>query len=202
MDIYKRPYDSNFPVLCMDESTKQLTKEFCRPLPLSPIHGERIDYEYERNGVGHLFMFFEPLAGFRKVFIDGAHTRKEWVKNLHELMITRYRSAEKVTLVMDNLATHSPAALYEFLPAEDARMLLRRLDFQFTPKHGSWLNMAEIEFSALSKECLDRRIADHIKLKEEIEAWEKYRNKKVARVNWQFSTEDARIKLRKLYPTI
>jgi hypothetical protein len=202
LDIYKRPYDPNFPVLCMDETTKQLIKEVCRPLPLSPGHGERIDYEYERNGVGHLFMFFEPLAGFRRVFVDEAHTKREWVKNLQEIMKIKYKDAKKVTLVMDNLATHSPAALYEFLPAEEARQLLKRLDFQYTPKHGSWLNMAEIEFSILSKECLDRRIADSSILKSEISIWGNERNKKNSCVNWQFATENARIKLRKLYPTI
>ena len=202
LDIYKRPFDPRFPVLCMDESTKQLIKELCKPLGLSPGYGERIDYEYERNGVGHLFMFFEPLAGFRKVFVNESHTKREWVRNLSGLMTTRYREAERLTLVLDNLATHSPAALYEFLPAEEARQLLRRLDFQYTPKHGSWLNMAEIEFSALGKECLDRRIADSQSLKTEIASWENQRNKKQSRVDWRFSTEDARIKLRKLYPTI
>lgn len=202
MDIYKRPYDPNYPVLCMDETTKQLIKELCAPLPISPGHGERVDYEYERNGVGHLFMFFEPLAGFRRVFIDESHTKREWVKNLQQLMNTRYKNSERVTLVMDNLATHNPAALYEFLPAEEARQLLKRLDFQYTPKHGSWLNMAEIEFSVLGKECLDRRIADLQSLKNEVGDWENQRNKKTARVNWRFMTEDARIKLRKLYPII
>jgi hypothetical protein len=201
LDIYKRPFDPRFPVVCMDESTKQLIKEVCEPLPLSPEHGERIDYEYERNGVGHLFMFFEPLGGFRKVCIEESHTKREWVKTVKELMNTKYKDAEKVTLVMDNLATHSPAAFYEFLPCEEARQLLRRLDFQYTPKHASWLNMAEIEFSVLSKECLDRRIADLPTLKDEIGHWSNRRNKKTNGANWQFTTEDARVKLRKLYPT-
>lgn len=201
LDIYKRPFDPKNPVVCMDETTKQLIKELCRPLPLSPGYGERVDYEYERNSVGHLFMFFEPLGGYRRVFVKTNHTKQEWVATLKELMTTKYKDADKVTLVMDNLSTHSPQALYEFLPAEQARGLLRRLDFQYTPKHASWLNIAEIELSVVSKECLDRRIPDLVTLEHEIDAWQSQRNKKASKVNWQFTTEDARIKLRKLYPT-
>ena len=201
LDIYKRPFDPRFPVVCTDETTKQLIKEICKPLPISPGHGERIDYEYERNGVGHLLMFFEPLGGYRRVFVETNHSKKEWVCSLRDLMTTKYKDAEKVTLVMDNLAVHSPAALYEFLPAEEARQLLRRLEFQYTPKHASWLNMAEIELAALSGQCLDRRIPDLESLRDEVGTWEANRNKTAIRADWRFTTEDARIKLKKLYPT-
>lgn len=201
LDVYKRPYDPRFPVVCTDETTKQLIKEICRPLPLSPGHGERVDYEYERNGVGHLLMFFEPLGGCRRVFVKTSHTKREWVSSLRELMNTKYKDAEKVTLVMDNLAVHSAGALYEFLHAEEARGLLRRLEFQYTPKHASWLNMAEIELAALSSQCLDRRIPDIESLRQEVSAWEINRNKTAVTANWRFTTEDARIKLKKLYPT-
>ena len=201
LDIYKRPYDSRFPVVCTDETTKQLIKEICKPMPMSPGHSERIDYEYERNGVGHLLMFFEPLGGYRRVFVDTSHTKKVWVSSIRDLMSTKYKEAEKVTLVMDNLAVHSAAAFYEFLPAEEARQLLRRLDFQYTPKHASWLNMAEIELAALSSQCLDRRIPDFASLHEQTAAWEKNRNKTAVKADWRFTAEDARIKLKKLYPT-
>lgn len=201
LDVYKRPFDSRFPVVCMDETTKQLINNICKPLPMCPGHGERVDYEYERNGVGHLIMFFEPLGGYRRVYVKTSHTKKEWVHCLKELMESKYKDAEKVTLVMDNLAVHSAAAFYEFLPAEEARQLLRRFEFQYTPKHASWLNMAEIELAALSKQCLDRRISDLDALKKEIKSWESDRNKTAVSANWHFTAEDARVKLKKLYPT-
>lgn len=176
LDIYKRKYDPKRPIVCMDESTKQHIKETETPLPLCPGHGHRYDYEYERNGVSHLFMYYEPLVGHRQVFVEGSHTKKEWVFTMKSLMEGRYKEAEKVIWVMDNLSTHKPSAFYEFLPAKEARALLRRMEFHFTPKHGSWLNMAEIEFSVLQKECLDRRVPDQGILKNEIAVWEAQRN--------------------------
>ena len=202
LEIYQRPYDSLHPVVCMDESMKQHTKEIIRPRYVSPGKPYRYDYEYERNGVSHLFMYYEPLGGYRRVYVEKAHTKREWVLTMKSLMEECYSQVQKVTFVMDNLATHQASAFYEFLQPKKAQELLNRMEFQYTPKHASWLNIAEIELSVLSRECLDRRISDQQTLIEEISIWEEKRNKKGACTNWRFQSKDARIKLRRLYPSI
>jgi len=202
LEIYQRPYNSKFPVVCMDESTKQCVSSCNGSLSLTPKKGVREDYEYERNGVGHLFMFFEPMRGYRHVDVYTSHTRKEWVEAIVLLMKSEYESAEKVTFVLDNLSTHNPKFFYEFLPAGEARRLLNRMEFKYTPKHASWLNIAEIAFSVLSKECLNRRIPSIEILREEIYVWEVKKNKQHKKVNWRFTSSDARIKLKKFYPLI
>ena len=202
LEIYQRPYNSLYPVVCMDESMKQHTREIVRPWNVSFGKPCRYDYEYERNGVSHLFMYYEPLRGSRRVYVEEAHTKREWVLTMKSLMEECYSQARKVTFVMDNLATHQASAFYEFLHPQEARELLNRMEFHYTPKHASWLNIAEIELSVLSRECLNRRIPDQQTLKEEISIWEDKRNKKGACTNWRFQTKDARIKLKKLYPSI
>lgn len=202
LEIYQKPYDPLYPVVCMDESMKQHTKEIVRPWRVSSGRPYCYDYEYERNGVSHLFMYYEPLVGLRRVYVEKAHTKREWVLTMKSLMEECYSQARKVTVVMDNLATHQPSAFYEFLPPQAARELLNRLEFHYTPKHASWLNIAEIELSVLSRECLDRRVPDQQTLREEIALWESRRNEKGACTNWRFQTKDARIKLKKFYPSI
>lgn len=201
LDVYTWPYDLSEPVVNMDETTKQLTAEVIAPLPLKPGAIERFDTLYRRNGVATLFIFFEPLAGWRAVNIAEGKTRVDWALQIEELLEVRYRDARKVHLVLDNLNIHGGASLYAAFPPEKARRLLSRLEFHYTPKHGSWLNMAEIEFSILSRQCLSRRIADASTLEGEVTAWSQERNSASASVNWRFTTEDARIKLKKLYPT-
>lgn len=201
LDVYKRPLDPLYPVVCMDESPKQLIAETKVPIPASPGETAKHDYEYERCGVCNVFLACEPLAGKRKVKITERKTKLDWACFIEEVA-NQYESAEKITLVMDNLNTHNPGSLYESFPPDKAKGLWDRFEFVYTPKHGSWLNMAEIELNVLTGQCLKRRIDDINIVKKEVAAWEKARNKKSAKVNWQFTNEDARIKLRRLYPSI
>lgn len=202
LDVYKRPYDPNCPVVCMDEATKQLIGETRIPLSAAPGQLQRYDYEYERNGTANIFMFCEPLAGKRYVDVTDRRTKVDWACEIRELVDQRYPEAEKIVLVMDNLNTHSKGSLYEAFPPEEAKRIADRLEIHYTPKHGSWLNMAEIELSVLGRQCLSQRLADKDTLQHHTAAWEKERNAQRVVVNWQFTTEDARIKLRKLYPSI
>ena len=202
LEVYTRPYDPQRPVVCLDETSKQLISEKAPPVPAVPGESARYDYEYAREGVANLFMLFAPLAGQRDVLVTERRTRKDYAECLRLLSDETYPEVEKIVLVQDNLNTHSPASLYEaFAPAE-AKRLAERFEFHYTPKHGSWLNMAEIEFSILGRQCLSRRIADAADLRRETAAWEAIRDGAVTSVNWQFKTEDARIKLRRLYPSI
>lgn len=202
LDVYKRPYDSNYPVVCMDESSKQQIIEVRVPLPAVPGKLQRYDTEYKRNGVSNMFNFFEPLAGYRNINVTDTRTAVDWAMQIKKLVDDCYPNAKKIILVMDNLNTHTGASLYKTFSPEEARRILERLEIHYTPKHGSWLNMAEIEFSILSKQCLDRRIPNQKKLKKEIFAWAKKRNSISSPMKWRFTTKDARIKLEKLYPTI
>jgi hypothetical protein len=201
LDVYKRPFDSSYPVVCMDESPKQLIAETKTPILGSPGQPERHDYEYKRCGVCNIFMACEPLAGKRMVKITERKTKKDWAVFLEEIA-SHYREAEKITLVMDNYNTHTPGALYETFPPDQAKTLWDRFEFLYTPKHGSWLNMAEIELNVLIGQCLNRRIDDIEVVRSESSAWQEFRNNKDAKVNWQFTTKDARIKLDRLYPTL
>ena len=201
LDVYKRPYDPIHPVVCMDESPKQLIGERRIPIPASPGQLARYDYEYKRLGMCNVFIACEPLKGKRIVKITERKTGQDWAYFLEEIA-REYESAEKITLVMDNYRTHSPGSLYvTFLP-EKAKSLWERFEFVYTPKHGSWLNMAEIELNVLTNQCLNRRIDDIAVVRKEVQAWKKYRDNKNAKVNWQFTTKDARIKLSRLYPTL
>lgn len=200
LDVYKRPFDPRYPVVCMDESPKQLIGETKIPIPASPGQPAKHDYEYKRNGVCNIFIACEPLAGKRMVTVTERKTKQDWSCFI-EKIAEQYESAEKITLVMDNLNTHSPGALYETFPPEKAKALWNRFEFVYTPKHGSWLNMAEIELNVLTGQCLNRRIDKIEIVRKEVRAWQKSRNNKNAKVNWQFTTDDARIKLTRLYPT-
>ena len=202
LEIYKRKYDPEYPLICFDESSKQQIQEVIASIPMEPGKPERYDSEYKRNGVSNLFMIFEPFAGKRHVLVTEQRTKKDWADCMKMIVDELYPNAKKITIVMDNLNTHTPASLYSKFTPEEARRIAEKLDIQYTPKHGSWLNMAEIEFSALSKQCLNRRIGTEEELVQEIQAWEKERNKACVKCNWRFTTENARIKLRKLYPTI
>jgi hypothetical protein len=202
LEVYTQPYDPNRPQVCMDETNKQLLSEVREPLPSQPGQAQRIDYEYQREGVADLFMFFEPLAGKRFVNVSDQRTRKDWAQVMKELADEHYPQAEKIVIVMDNLNTHSPASFYETFGPEEARRLANRFEFHYTPKHGSWLNMAEIELGVLIRQCLSRRISDKETLEKEVNAWQKDRNAKVVKVDWRFTTPDARIKLKHLYPVI
>ena len=202
LEVYKRPHEANKPLICMDETSKQLVKETRLPVSATPGQPARYDYEYERNGVCNLFMFYEPFGGKRYVSITDRRTKKDWAIQIKELLDVHYPNAEKVVLVMDNLNTHKGASLYEKFPPAEARRLLNRLEIHYTPKHASWLNIAEIELRVLSGQCLNRRIPDKQTLEKEVRAWQKQRNLLQAKVDWQFTTEDARIKLKKLYPTL
>ena len=202
LEVYQRPYDPNRPMVCLDEASKQLIGETRLPVPPAPGREAREDYEYVRNGTANLFMAFEPLAGQRHVTVTDRRTRKDWACVIRSLVEECYPSAERIVLVMDNLNTHGPASLYEaFAPAE-ARRLAAKLEIHYTPKHGSWLDMAEIELGILNRQCLDRRIADVNTLRREVEAWEQDRNRRETTVDWQFTNTDARIKLKRLYPSI
>ena len=200
--VYHLPYDAKYPVVCMDESSKQLIGEVHEPIPCQPGRVKRIDDEYVRNGVVEIFMEVEPLAGKRHVAITERRTRKDWAQQIKEMLDERYPEAAKVRLVMDNLNTHSIASLYEAFEPKEARRLAERLEIYYTPKHGSWLNMAEIELSALKGQCLDRRIAEMETMRNEVRAWEKHRNNSAKKIRWQFTTEDARVKLARLYPNL
>lgn len=202
LEVYTRPYDPLCPQVCMDETSKQLLRETRQSLPMGSGRPERADYEYERGGVANVFMFMEPLAGRRWVDITERRTKTDWAQQIKELVDLRYPQAERIVLVMDNLNTHTPASLYEAFDPEEAKRLADKLEIHYTPKHGSWLNMAEIEFSILSKQCLDRRIPDQATLKAEVQAWVAERNACSSTMEWRFTTEDARIKLKRLYPTL
>lgn len=202
LEVYVQPYDPKRPLVCMDETSKQLLADLQTPLPIKSGQPERVDYEYEREGVANLFMFFEPLAGKRHVKVTDRRTKKDWAEAMRELSDVYYPDAEKIIVVMDNLNTHSPASFYEAFEPEEARRLACRFEFHFTPKHGSWLNMAEIELSALCRQCLAGRIPNKIILVNETSAWENERNNSVIKVQWRFTTADARIKLKSLYPKI
>jgi hypothetical protein len=202
LEVYQRPRDPQRPLVCLDEQSKQLIKETRTPLPAAPGRPERIDYEYERNGTANLFMLFAPLEGWRHVTVTARRTKLDFAKVIRELVDVHFPCAEKIVLVMDNLNTHKPASLYEaFAPAE-ARRLIEKLEIHHTPKHGSWLDMAETELSILTKQCLDRRIPDITTLIGEVDAWENQRNTSHATSDWQFTTDQARTKLKKLYPSI
>jgi hypothetical protein len=202
LDTYAKPYDSTRPVVCVDEGGKQLIGDVREPLPVRPGSPAKEDCVYERGGMANLFLAFEPLAGKRLVEVTERKTSLDFARFLRVLSDEHYAAAETVVLVCDNLSTHTPAALYAaFAPAE-ARRLAERFEWHYTPKHGSWLNVAEMELSVLARQCLDRRIPDVAALKKEVAAWEKTRNAAVVKVDWQFTTADARVKLKKLYPTI
>ena len=201
LEVYKRPYDKRFPVVCMDESPKQLIRETRLPVPMNPGMPARYDYEYERCGVCNIFMAGEPLAGKRMVRVTERRTKRDWARFVKEIA-EQYPQAERITLVMDNLSTHKPGSLYESFSPEEAKRLWDRFDFVFTPKHGSWLNVAEIELNVLNGQCLNRRIDEIEIVRQEAQAWQAYRDSLEAKVNWQFTNEDARIKLQRLYPTL
>jgi uncharacterized small protein (DUF1192 family) len=200
LEVYQRPYDRQRPLVCLDESSKQLIAETRVPIAAKPGQPGRHDYEYRRNGTANLFMMFAPLEGWRHVKVTDRHTAVDYAQVLKELSDTHFPGSAKIVLVQDNLNTHKPASLYEAFPPAEARRLVERFEWHYTPKHGSWLDMAESELSVLSSQCLDRRIPDQRVLKDEVEAWEADRNSKHAKANWQFTTADAWVKLRRLYP--
>lgn len=200
--VYQRPHDPTRPMVCLDEATKQLIKETRMPVPAKPGQPARHDYEYERNGTANLFMLFAPLEGWRHVKVTERHTAVDYAHVLKDLSDTHFPDAQKIVLVQDNLNTHKPASLYEAFSAAEARRLVERFEWHYTPKHGSWLDMAESELSVLSGQCLDRRIPDQQTLIEEVAAWQDARNKNHTRADWQFTTADARIKLKRLYPAL
>lgn len=202
LDVYKRPFDLNNPVVCMDESPKQLIGETKVPIKMSRGAEKRIDYEYKRNGVCNIFIANEPLAGKRYIKITERKTKKDWAEFIREIADKEYPHANKITLVMDNLNTHKASSLYEAFPPKEAKRIWDRFEFVYTPKHGSWLNMAEIELNVLNGQCLNRRIDNFEEIKREAYAWQAHRNNKNAEINWRFETKDARIKLKRLYPSI
>jgi len=200
LDVYHRPHDPACPVVCVDETSKQLIAETRVPIAAKPGRTARFDYEYQRNGTANLFMMFAPLEGWRRVKVTDRHAAVDFAQVLKELSDTHFPTAGKIALVQDNLSTHKPASLYEAFPAAEARRLVERFEWHYTPKHGSWLNMAESELGVLSSQCLDRRIPDKQTLVEEVAAWQADRNKNHTRADWQFTTPDARVKLKRLYP--
>jgi hypothetical protein len=202
LEVYTRPYDPKRPVVCFDEASKQLVADVTPPLPVQPGQPARVDYEYERCGTANLFMLSEPLAGRRRVKVTQRRTAVDYAQVIHELVDVDYADAEKVVLVQDNLNTHAAASLYEAFEPAEARRILERLEIHYTPKHASWLNMAETELSVLGRQCLDRRIAEREILVREVAVWQEKRNAAVVKVDWQFTTTDARIKLKRLYPSI
>lgn len=202
LEVYAREYDPNFPVVCMDESSVQLIGEVQQPIPAAPGHPKLVDDEYVRNGVASIFLEVEPLGGNRQVDITERRTREDWAHFIKDMLEERYPDAEKVVLVMDNLNTHNTASLYTTFPPEVARRLAERLEIHYTPKHGSWLNIAEIELSVLKRQCLAERIACITKMRSEVRAWNIDRNNRQTNVDWQFRTDDARIKLKRLYPKL
>jgi len=202
LDVYKRPYDPKHPQVCFDERPKQLVGELRVPLPRYPGQPARYDYEYKRNGVANIFMIFEPLKGKRQLQVTRRRTKKDWAKCVKRMVDGLYSDSEKIVLVMDNLNTHKKASLYEAFEPAEAKRIADKLEIHYTPKHGSWLNMAEIELSVLSRQCLNKRIEDIGKLNAKCKAWFKNRNRQNNKVDWRFTTKDARIKLKKLYPSI
>ena len=202
LDVYRQHYNPDEPLVCMDETSKQLTKEIRRQVPAKRGKPTRADCEYERNGVSNVFMFYEPFGGKRYVAVTDHRKKTDWAFQIKELLDHHYPNARKVVLVMDNLNTHNGSSLYETFPPQEARRLLNRLEIHYTPKHGSWLNIAEIELRVLSGQCLNRRIPDKQTLEQEVIQWQKQRNFLRAKVDWRFSSDDARIKLKRLYPTL
>jgi hypothetical protein len=202
LEVYKRPYDARRPVVCMDEKPKQLVKETRRPLAGRPGRAERYDYEYERNGTATVFLFCEPLGGWRRTEVHRRRTKQDWAHEARRLADEDYPEAERITLVLDNLNTHTPASLYETFEPAEARRLVERLEVVYTPKHGSWLNVAEVELAAMEKQCLGDRVPDAAALARRTAVWTEDRNHRDVTINWQFTTADARIKLRRLYPQI
>jgi hypothetical protein len=202
LEVYKRPYDPKRPVVCLDETSKQLIGEVATPVPAAPGQVAHYDYEYVRNGVANIFMIFEPLAGQRDVEVTDRRTKKDYAECLRKISDEMYPDVEVVVLVQDNLNTHSPASLYEAFEPAEAKRLAERFECHYTPKHGSWLDMAEIELGVLGRQCLSRRIDNIVDLRREAKAWEAERDTAGAKADWQFTTGDARIRLKKLYPSI
>ena len=202
LEVYQRPRDPQRPVVCLDEQSKQLIKETRTPIPAAPGRVERSDYEYDRNGTANLFMLFAPLEGWRHVKVTARRTKTDFAEVIRELVDVHFPAADRIVLVMDNLNTHKPASLYEAFPPAEARRLIEKLEIHYTPKHGSWLDMAETELSILTKQCLDRRIPDADTLVREVTAWQAERNAAEATIDWQFTTAQARTKLKRLYPSI
>lgn len=202
LEVYHRPYNEKFPMVCLDETNRQLIAETRRAIPAKPGQNKRIDYEYRRNGVVNLFMMFEPLKARRHVKVMDRRTRKDFAACIRELVDVHYADAEKIVLFLDNLNTHSEGSLYKAFEPAEARRLAEKLEIHYTPKHGSWLNMAEIEIGVLSRQCLSKYIESKERMIAEVAAWERQRNEANATVDWQFRTADARVKLKKLYPVI
>lgn len=202
LEVYHRPYDPDFPVVCMDESTRQLVGEVAEPIAMTENHCELIDHEYVRNGVATIFAEVEPLGGRRHVKITQRRTAQDWAEFIREMLDERYPYAKKVILILDSLNVHKIASLYEAFPPEEAKRLADRLELHFTPVHGSWLNICEIELSVLGRQCLNRRIENMEMMKSEVEQWQQDRNNRNASIDWQFTNEEARIKLKRLYPKI
>jgi hypothetical protein len=202
LEAYTRPRDPRFPLVCLDELSKELRADARPPQPPAPGRPARVDYEYERRGTANLFLWCEPLAGRRHVRVTERRTRVDWAHAIRDLIEVHYPEAERIVLVQDNLNTHTPGSLYEAFPPEEAKRLADKLELHYTPKHGSWLNVAEIELSILGRQCLDRRIPDRETLEREVAAWEAGRNAAGGAVDWQFRTEHARIKLKRLYPSL
>jgi hypothetical protein len=202
LDVYARPYEPQHPVVCMDESSKQLVSEVRQPLPPEPGQPQRVDFEYRREGVCNVFLSCDFLRGWRHVQVTERRTKSDWASFIQQLVDVHYPHADTIALVMDNLNTHTKASLYEVFPPAEAKRLADRLEIHYTPKHGSWLNVAEIELSALSRQCLNQRIPDLAKLARLVDVWQQQRNARGGKVDWRFTTEDARIKLKRLYPVI
>jgi hypothetical protein len=202
LEVYQRSFTNDEVLVCMDETSKQHIKETRMPLPTRPGEPEKYDFEYERNGVSNLFMLSAPLEGWRHVKVTDHHTKVDWAHVIKELVDEHYPEKKKIVLVMDNLNTHKVSSLYAAFKPEEARRIAERLEIHYTPKHGSWLDMAEIEIGVMARQCLDRRIPDQDSLKREIKAWQDTRNQEGVCVNWRFTTQDARVKLKSLYPTI
>ncbi len=202
LDVYKRPYDKDYPVVCMDESPKQLIEEARQTIPMRPGHEAREDCEYIRNDVVNIFMANEPLKGRRFVDVTEFKTKRDWALFIKRIADEKYPKAKRITLVMDNYNTHNASSFYESFKPKEAKRLWDRFEFVYTPKHGSWLNMAEIELQGLNKQCLKQHIATTEEIIEQVEAWKTHRDNKNSKINWQFTTKDARIKLKRLYPSI
>ena len=202
LEVYHRQFGDNEVLACLDETSKQLVKETRQPLPPQPRAAMAYDYEYQRNGVSNRFMLFAPLEGWRRVEVTERRTRTDWARVVRKLVDEDYPDKERIVLVMDNLNTHHPASLYQAFEPAEARRIAERLEIHYTPKHGSWLNMAEIELGVLARQCLDRRIPGQVVLEQETKAWQNQRNRDSIRVDWRFTTKDARIKLKSLYPSL
>jgi hypothetical protein len=200
LDLYAEPYDPHYPLVCFDESPYQLVSEVRQPLPVAPGHPLRYDYEYRREGTCNLFLFFEPLQGWRHVKVTDRRTAQDFAHCMQDLVDVHFPRADVISVVLDNLNTHTPVALYATFPPAEACRILRKLDFHYTPKHGSWLNMAEIEFAVVATQCLDRRLGNQATVRREIAAWEAWRNAAKATVDWRFTTTKARRKLKHIYP--